>query len=297
MTVVTAAITTYNRARFLPGALESIFAQTFEDLEVLVVDDGSTDDTQAVLAPYRDRIRLVRQENQGRSAARNTALREARGRYLSFLDSDDRWLPQKLERQVPVLERDQTVGMVHGHVDLIGEADEPLQEETASHHALFTSAHRAGVTYAGYAFDCRCFSSALTLRVEAARDVGLYDTSLLLDDYDLSLRLALEWRIVFLEGDAVALYRHHPGQMTTYELTTGQIRTAEKHLALLDSRPDVPDARLARRNFQLMLARSHAVLGDQARSRGALLQALRLDRGLLREPWVVRRLVASTLRR
>jgi glycosyltransferase involved in cell wall biosynthesis len=293
---VTAAITTYNRASFLPGALESVFAQTFAGYEVLVVDDGSTDETPAVLAGYGDRIRVVRQENGGRSAARNTAVREARAPLVSFLDSDDRWLPEKLAREVPVLEERPRVGMVHGHVDLIDGEGRPLAEETERHHALFSAAHANGVTYAGYAFDCRCFSSAMTARVEAIEAVGLYDTALLLDDYDLYLRLALDREIVFLEGPAMALYRHHEGQMTTYELTMGQIQTAEKHLELLERRPDVPDAKLARRNFLLMLARSHAVLGEQGRSRRYLLRALRVDPGLVRRPWVLRRLAASALR-
>jgi glycosyltransferase involved in cell wall biosynthesis len=263
---------------------------------VLVIDDGSTDETPDVLAGYAG-LRVVRQENGGRSAARNTAVREARGRFLSFLDSDDRWTPTKLERQVPVLESDERVGLVHGHVDLIGPNDEPLPAETARHHELFSAAHRNGVTYAGYAFDCRCFSSALTARVDAVRQVGLYDPALLLDDYDLYLRLALDWQIVFLEGPAMALYRQHPGQMTTYELTMGQIQTAEKHLRLLADRDDVPDGELARRNFELMLSRSWAVLDDQRRSRRHLLHALRLDPALLREPWVARRLVASLVKR
>ena len=296
MTLVTAAITAYNRARFLDGALDSVYAQTFNDYEVLVVDDGSTDDTADVLARHADRIRVVRQEKQGRSAARNAAVREARGRYLSFLDSDDRWLPDKLEREVPVLEADERIGMVHGYVDVIGADDELLIDETRRHHELFSAAHANGVTYAGYAFDCRCFSSALTARVDAIEQVGMYDPALLLDDYDLYLRLALEWKIVFLEGTPVARYRLHPEQMTTYELTTGQIQTAEKHLALLDERPDVPDARLARRNFLLMLARSHAVLGRQKESRKDLLRALRLDPTLVRQPWVVKRLVASVVK-
>ena len=76
---VTAAITAYNRAAYLPGALDSVFAQTRSPDEVLVVDDGSTDDTPDVLAGYGDRIRVVRQENAGRSGARNTAVRAARG--------------------------------------------------------------------------------------------------------------------------------------------------------------------------------------------------------------------------
>jgi glycosyltransferase involved in cell wall biosynthesis len=294
---VTAAIPTYNRAKLLPDALESVFAQTRPPDEVLVVDDGSTDETQELLGRYGDRIRVVRQANGGRSAARNRAVTEARGELLSFLDSDDRWLPDKLERQVPVLEGDARIGMVHGHVDLIDGEGDPLPEETARHHAMFSAAHRNGVSYAGYAFDCRCFSSALTARVEALRSVGLYDPALLLDDYDVYLRLALDWTIVFAEGPAVALYRHHEGQMTTYELTMGQIQTAEKHLELLRRRDDVRDASLARRNFELMLARSWAVLGDQRASRRHLLRALRLDPRLLREPWVARRLAASLVKR
>ena len=85
--------------------------------------------------------------------------------------------------------------------------------------------------------------------------------------------------------------------MTTYELTMGQIQTARKHLTLLRERPDAPDAQLARRNFLLMLARSHAVLGQHRESRRYLVQALRLDPRLVRQPWVPKRLVASFLKR
>jgi glycosyltransferase involved in cell wall biosynthesis len=297
LTLVTAAITTFNRAPYLDGALESIYAQSFDNHEILVVDDGSTDDTPAVLARHADRIRVVQQENAGRSGARNTAVREARTPYISFLDSDDRWLPDKLAREIPVLEANARLGMVHGHVEVIGEHDEMLTDETARHRELFSRAHANGVTYAGYAFDCRCFSSALTARVEAIRSVGMYDPALLLDDYDLYLRLALDWKIVFLEGPPVARYRLHAGQMTTYELTQGQIQTAEKHLRLIDERPGIPDARLARRNFLLMLARSHAVLGRQRESRRDLIRALRLDPALLvSQPWITKRLVASALK-
>jgi glycosyltransferase involved in cell wall biosynthesis len=295
MTRVTAAITTYNRAAFLPGAIESVFAQTFQDYELLVVDDGSTDETPEVLARYGERIRVVTQPNGGRSAVRNTAVREARAPLISFLDSDDRWVPDKLERQVPVLEAEPELAMVHGHVDVVDDRGELLAEETERHHAMFSRAN-AHITYAGWAFDCRCFSSALTARVDAIRDAGGYDTDLLLDDYDLYLRLALDRPIRFLEGPAMALYRHHEGQMTTYELTMGQIQTAEKHLRLLDARGGVPDERVARRNFLLMLARSHAVLEHQGESRRYLLQALRVDPRIVRQGWVLKRLAASAVK-
>ena len=261
-----------------------------------MVDDGSSDDTPRVLEDYADRVRIVRQENAGRSAARNTAVREARGDYVAFLDSDDRWLPGKLARQVAVLDASPRVGMVHGHVEVVDAAGDPIPEETERHRRLFTAAHAGGATYARYALDCRCFSSAVMIRRECFDRVGLYDPSLLLDDYDLYLRIALDYEIAFLEGEPLARYRLHPGQMTTYELTMGQIQTCQKHLALLESRPDMPDARLARRNFLLMLSRSWAVLGDQRQSRRFLVAALRVDPGLVRRPWVVRRLAASLLK-
>ena len=200
---------------------------------------------------------------------------------------------------MPVLEAEADVGLVHGHVDVIGADGEVLAAETAHHHELFSAAHRNGVTYAGYAFDCRCFSSAITAaRRSGPRRRRLYDTALLLDDYDLYLRLALDSRIVFLEGAPMALYRHHEGQMTTYELTMGQIQTAEKHLALLDGRADVPDARP--RAAQLPAHARAQLRGARATSpRRAAICCRRSGSipGLIRKPWVARRLVASVVRR
>jgi glycosyltransferase involved in cell wall biosynthesis len=274
--LVTAAIPTYNRARFLRGAIDSVLGQTFRDYEVVVVDDGSTDETPEILAEYGNRIRHVRQDNAGRSAARNRCIGEARGRYVSFLDSDDRWLPEKLAVHVPVLEERPRVGMVHGHIDVIDEHDRPRDDLTAFHHELWTRAHRNGVTYAGYALECRCFSSATTFRREVFDRVGLYDESLALDDYELYLRVALEYEIVFLER-SVALYRYHGDNMSPRDLTLGQIQGAEKHLALIAERDRVPERARARRNLHAMLARSYNVLGDQQRARRHALQAVRPD--------------------
>jgi GT2 family glycosyltransferase len=105
VTLVSVVVPTYNRADALPATVESVLAQTHEELEVLVVDDASTDDTPAVMADYDDpRLEYLRlPENRGGSAARNRGIEAADGEYVAFLDSDDRWRPTKLERQLSLL--------------------------------------------------------------------------------------------------------------------------------------------------------------------------------------------------
>lgn len=102
---VSVVIPAYNRERCVAAAVESVFAQTFKDLEVIAVDDGSSDGTRDVLETFGKRIRLIRQDNQGVSSARNAGVRAARGKWIAFLDSDDRWHPDKLERQIAILEK------------------------------------------------------------------------------------------------------------------------------------------------------------------------------------------------
>jgi glycosyltransferase involved in cell wall biosynthesis len=116
---VSVIIPTYNYACFLREAIDSALVQTRPPLEVIVVDDGSTDDTAAVLARYGDRIRVLRQQNQGVATARNTGIAAARGDYLAFLDSDDAWHPRKLELQMQRFEAEPELGLVHCGADII----------------------------------------------------------------------------------------------------------------------------------------------------------------------------------
>ena len=113
-------------------------------------------------------------------------------------------------------------------------------------------------------------------RREVFDRIGLYDPLLIQEDYDLYLRLALDYEIAFLNGPPLADYRVHGGQTDDEELTRGQIQTARKHLALLAARTDVRDARRARRNFNLMLARSHRILGERRQARAAAFRAAAL---------------------
>jgi len=113
MPKVSVVIPTYNRQRLVQDTIDSVLRQTFEDLELIVIDDGSTDDTRRVLQDrYGTRLRYVYQENQGESAARNHGIALAGGEYVAFVDSDDLWHAQKLERQVKVFDADPGVGLV-----------------------------------------------------------------------------------------------------------------------------------------------------------------------------------------
>ena len=110
--VVSVVIPTYNRADLVVQAVESVLDQTYRNFELIVVDDGSPDATEARLAPYRDRLVYSRQPNRGVNAARNFGISMARGRYIALLDDDDLWLPSKLDEQVRVLDRHPDAGFV-----------------------------------------------------------------------------------------------------------------------------------------------------------------------------------------
>ena len=110
---VSIVIAVYNGAPTIERALASVFAQTYTDYEVIVVNDGSTDDTAAVLARFGDKIRLITQSNRGLSAARNAGVRASTGEYVAFLDDDDEWMPEKLAHCVPVLDADRDCALVY----------------------------------------------------------------------------------------------------------------------------------------------------------------------------------------
>ncbi len=113
MSLVSVIIPCYNAGRFLPQALKSVYAQTYREWEILLVDDGSTDDTPAVASAQGDRIRYFRQENRGAAAARNLGIARARGEFIAFLDADDVWFPAKLETQLRLFFRRPDLGLLY----------------------------------------------------------------------------------------------------------------------------------------------------------------------------------------
>jgi glycosyltransferase involved in cell wall biosynthesis len=281
---VTAAVTTYNRADLVVAAVESVLAQEFEDKEVLVIDNGSSDDTRERLSAYD--VRYVWQENRGRAGGRNRAIAEARGDYIAFLDSDDEWLPGKLEREVAVLDGHPAVGLVHGHVEVVDARGSALTDITELHRRWF---EESPAGYAEWALRCMCLTSATMMRRSLLDELGGYDESMELEDLDLYLRIVAASKVVFLGGAPLARYRWHEGQTGDEALTRGQIAVCKKHLELLGETGD----RLARRNFCITLARSHHLLADGPRVRHWTATAVRIAPSALLVPGVVRRFLLS----
>lgn len=205
VSVVTAA---YNMGRYIGETVDSILAQTHERLELIVVDDGSTDDTPAVLAAYAGdpRVRLLRQANAGQTAAKNRGLREARGEFVGFCDADDRWLPDKLARQLPRFADAPRLGVVYGDFTCIDGEGRP----TATPRWPCYSGRITGKLLVDNFVH---FPTALARR-EAIERAGGFDESLTMAiDYDLWLRLSVDWDFLHVP-ETVVEYRLWAGQMS-----------------------------------------------------------------------------------
>jgi cellulose synthase/poly-beta-1,6-N-acetylglucosamine synthase-like glycosyltransferase len=199
--MVSVVIATRNYARFLPAAVESALSQTFPDLELVIVDDGSTDETSAVVQTYLSdaRVRYLRTSHRGASAARNTGLRLVRAPLVAFLDADDSWMPAKLVRQVALFQRDPALGVAYSRRRLIDQQGRFLEYQQPR-------LHRGWVLPALFGTNFICFSTAVVRR-SVFDDVGFFDESLpLAIDYDLWLRVALNYRFDYVD-EPLACYR------------------------------------------------------------------------------------------
>src|SRR5882672_407459 len=191
--LVSVIIPTYNRAAVVGAAIESVLDQTYRDFEVIVVDDGSTDETPATLNRYADRIRVVRQTNAGAAAARNRGIAASRSALIAFQDSDDLWLPHKLERQVALMQRaGPLVPCCLSNIALGPRSKSRTTFDLAQIHSPFEAGLWLNVAEV-LATRFVLFNQAVLIRRAALDKVGVFDSGLkYLEDYDLPLRLALE---------------------------------------------------------------------------------------------------------
>ncbi len=201
--LVSVIIPCYNQGRFLGEAIESVLAQTHPHFEIIVVDDGSTDDTSEVAARY-PHVRCIRQKNQGQATARNTGLGATSGSYLVFLDSDDRLLPHALEAGLQCLNAHPECAFVSGQCQLIASGGSPL---STKRQPFIEQDH-----YLALLTDNYIWMPAMAMHRRATFDsVGVFNTSLRVrgaEDYDLYLRITQSFPVC-CHAEVVAEYRVH----------------------------------------------------------------------------------------
>jgi glycosyltransferase involved in cell wall biosynthesis len=199
----------YMVERYIGEAIDSVFKQTFTSYELIVINDGSPDQLEQVLAPYRERIVYLKQENGGQSAARNRGIEIARGRYLALLDPDDVWRPEYLSVQVAMMESDPTISVLYSDATLFGDP----YNEGKSYMQVCPS--QGEVTVQGLITEaCHVMISAL-MRREVVACVGLFDEALRSsEDFDLWVRIASQgFRIVY-HRQSLVYYRRRPESLS-----------------------------------------------------------------------------------
>ncbi|MEK6320323.1 MAG: glycosyltransferase [Acidobacteriota bacterium] len=204
---VSIVIPTYNSSRYLVNALDSVLAQTVSDFEVLVVDDGSTDDTEFVMRNYEPRVRYIRQQNAGVAVARNNGISESRGRYVAFLDADDVWLPFKLERQLETLNLNSANGACYSAFSVVTSELQPVELNQSQRSGSLLESLLTGGNVVGT-------PSTVICERELLSEVGGFDPTLSYGaDWDLWLRLAVVTGFCYVE-EPLVMYRQHDANMS-----------------------------------------------------------------------------------
>ena len=207
--LISVVIPAYNCEQFIADALDSVIEQNILDLEIFVIDDGSTDCTKDVVSRYGDSVTLIQQQNAGAAVARNEGLRRARGKYVALLDSDDLWLPGKLQLQIDHLER-------HPDVDMCCTRWGLLYPDTSGQYSFKTPSKPesstvdpmcAGWIYCKLLQDCIVWTSTVVMRRTLIEHVGSFDPELRRgQDYDYWVRASRKTKIDRLDVP-LALYR------------------------------------------------------------------------------------------
>jgi hypothetical protein len=224
--LVSVIIPAYNQGHYLAEAIQSVLNQNYADFEILVVDDGSTDNTADIANSLTDeRVRYIYQDNKGLSAARNTGIRHAIGKYITYLDSDDMFLPKSLDTLVEALDKNPVYGFAAGRAIPIDEYNNPIGEIIGDpllediNHLLLGNPFQVG---------------SVLLDIMWQTKVGLFDETLRsYEDWDMWIRLARANCPMTRVAEPVFLYRFHRGQMTRQgkQMTTATFAVLDKHFA------------------------------------------------------------------
>ena len=208
MPTVSVVIPTYNRADYILEAIESVMSQTYRDFEIVVVDDGSTDDTAAIIrAEFSDKVIYHYQPNRGVSHARNTGINIAKGNWIAFLDSDDEWLPEKLQVQLKTLQKHPDHQFCHTNEIWIRNG---VRVNSMVKH------NKSG----GYIFDkclalCVISPSSVLMRKSIFQQIGMFDENLpACEDYDYWLRYCSRYPVLYVDTPQLVKYGGHQDQLS-----------------------------------------------------------------------------------
>lgn len=285
---VSIVIPAYKVAPYIADTLASVFEQTLTDYEVIVVNDGSpdTEEFEKAIALYRDRVRYLKQENQGASVARNSGIQAARGEFVAFLDADDLWLPNYLEMQMKFI-RERQADLVCADALMFGDAE---TEGCSYMTLLMNEAVAVGDVNLLQLIDAsRCLiTSGIVARREPLLEIGLFDPALRTgQDFDMWLRLALKGARLSYRRQPLLKYRCRPDGLTGDTLNSHQreLRIFDKIETAYDlsstNREKVLDViRHRRALLQFELGKLYAARGDVDKAEKAFAESRRLRPGL-----------------
>jgi len=207
MQKITVIIPVYNRPDFVQEAIQSVLDQTYSNVEIIVVNDGSTDDTPKVLQSFDDKIRIIHQENKGVSAARNTGIENSDSKWIAFLDSDDIWLPEKLRLQMNFFEN---------HPDArICQTEEIWIKNGKRLYPKKKHKKKSGMIFKHCLPLCIVSPSAVMIHREMFDLVGTFDESLpACEDYDLWLRISCQYPIYLFDQPLIIKRGGHDDQLS-----------------------------------------------------------------------------------
>jgi len=255
--LVSVVIPNYNYAHYLREAVDSVLAQTYPDIEIIAVDDGSTDGSREVIQSYGQRITAVLQQNQGVAAARNNGVAIGKGEFVAFLDADDAWMPEKIERQISAFSQDENLGLVHVAVEEINERGDAIRTVTCGLEGNVSSDllrfDRAVILGGG---------SGLMVTRAVFDEVGGFDEELSTSaDWDLFYRISSRYSVGFV-SETLLRYRIHSSNMhgNITRMEAEMLRGFEKAFA---AKPDA-DAGECYANLYRTLAGSYFYAGRYA---------------------------------
>jgi glycosyltransferase involved in cell wall biosynthesis len=211
---VSVVIPTYNRGHLIERTIKSVFAQTYDRWDIIVVDDGSEDNTAEVVSRLSDRVTYIRRGHSGLPAvARNAGIRSARGEYIAFLDSDDLWIPEKLEIQVNALKQHPIAGIACADAYV---KDECQQQNGGNRTIWDGNIPPSGAVFRSLFQRNFVHTSTAMVRRECFDTVGYFDESTIyraVEDYHLWLRIAAKYEVVSLQQTLI-YYSHHKGRIS-----------------------------------------------------------------------------------